>query len=528
MRLTDMNKKKVTITVLVLSLLFCCLAGCGSRDKTDGNTGTPSSIAENPGYDSPEKIIAICSGTGTADANVTTIGYSSAELETNMSSSQENAYEDEEPGEITVYSLRYRMYLNSTIEEFMSIHPNITVHYEYGVSDDNGITAEDAVSALNTELLSGEGPDIIVMDGLNLENYQDNGVLMELSGVYDEIMEENPSILSNILNAYRTDDGKIYAMPSRVQFPMIVGPWDVISDINTLDDVTEFVKTFEKRGEDINGLNIYDWRMLFKVFYPLCADDIIDEDGNYHEEELRAFMEDMKELWNVLLSQTTPERIEQYYEDVEENPAINFPVQNMEPKLFNSEYSGQYISVCNAGAIATIETACSIRLMETVNQEDYYWRMLGDGSLYMPKMIFAVNANTKSEKAAVSFYKEMYREELQKRFLLWDGTEGKDDGSEGSGIEINVDAIRQGNKDNHGGGGSGCGEVTARVYFYFPDEGDMEELIARMGKLSHPVNSNEEIRQMIEDGMTGYMDGSEDLESAVQKISALINIYSNE
>ncbi len=52
---------------------------------------------------------------------------------------------------------------------YESDHSDITVQYIWGVDDQNGISEKDAISSLNTQLLAGEGPDVIIMDGLNVK-----------------------------------------------------------------------------------------------------------------------------------------------------------------------------------------------------------------------------------------------------------------------------------------------------------------------------------------------------------------------
>ena len=79
----------------------------------------------------------------------------------------------------------------------------MSIDYIWGVDDENGISESDAISSLNTQLLAGEGPDVIIMDGLNVRSYEDTGVLMELSQVYDEIIQKNPDCLETVLNTYR-------------------------------------------------------------------------------------------------------------------------------------------------------------------------------------------------------------------------------------------------------------------------------------------------------------------------------------
>ena len=40
------------------------------------------------------------------------------------------------------------------------------INYEIGM-DGDGVTREDALKKLNTKLLSGEGPDVIILDGMD-------------------------------------------------------------------------------------------------------------------------------------------------------------------------------------------------------------------------------------------------------------------------------------------------------------------------------------------------------------------------
>ena len=49
------------------------------------------------------------------------------------------------------------------------------------MSGENGLTAEDAIKALNTEIMAGNGPDVIMLDGLPIESYLAKGMLADLS-----------------------------------------------------------------------------------------------------------------------------------------------------------------------------------------------------------------------------------------------------------------------------------------------------------------------------------------------------------
>ena len=40
-----------------------------------------------------------------------------------------------------------------------------------------GLTKDDALRTLNTELLAGEGPDVLILDGADLESFSGSGLL---------------------------------------------------------------------------------------------------------------------------------------------------------------------------------------------------------------------------------------------------------------------------------------------------------------------------------------------------------------
>ena len=51
------------------------------------------------------------------------------------------------------------------------------------MTGEDGVTAEDAVKALNTELLAGNVPDVLVLDGLPADSYIEKGILADISEV---------------------------------------------------------------------------------------------------------------------------------------------------------------------------------------------------------------------------------------------------------------------------------------------------------------------------------------------------------
>lgn len=197
-----------------------------------------------------------------------------------------------EKSEITVYSLYYAECIEMMINTFQNNNKDVTVKYAWGIDDNSGVAVSDAVSALNTELLAGKGPDVIVMDGLNIRNYEKAGTLLELSDVETEIVKNEPECLMEIINTYKTDSG-VYAIPSKMQFTAVVGNGNDVSAINDIDALIAYINNNSKPNYG-NDLNLYEWEAFFDIVYPLYASEIINIDGNYSNDALKEFIDKFK------------------------------------------------------------------------------------------------------------------------------------------------------------------------------------------------------------------------------------------
>ena len=45
------------------------------------------------------------------------------------------------------------------------------MEYETGMGDGDSVTREDALKKLNTRIMAGEGPDVIVLDDMPVDSY---------------------------------------------------------------------------------------------------------------------------------------------------------------------------------------------------------------------------------------------------------------------------------------------------------------------------------------------------------------------
>ena len=142
------------------------------------------------------------------------------------------------PVTLTVYALHD----NSTVRQAAALlqkdNPDVRVEFRAALQDDNSSMTEDVIRSLNTELLSGKGADVLILDGLPVDSYIEKGILMDMREVFAQ-MTDSP-ISSNILQNFTNEDGSIYEMPARIAMPVVIGDEDVIAAHTSMDAMTSY------------------------------------------------------------------------------------------------------------------------------------------------------------------------------------------------------------------------------------------------------------------------------------------------
>lgn len=120
--------------------------------------------------------------------------------------------------ELKMYSLYDNKEIRQSISRFQKEHTDVYVNYQAALSEDNSITASDALKMLTTEIMAGNGPDVLLLDGMPVETYIEKGVLKDLGAL---LKESGGSYFENILNAYQDAQGQMCAVPARFMIPMM-------------------------------------------------------------------------------------------------------------------------------------------------------------------------------------------------------------------------------------------------------------------------------------------------------------------
>ncbi|MCL1803305.1 MAG: ABC transporter substrate-binding protein [Eubacteriaceae bacterium] len=198
------------------------------------------------GIDTKKAIQSESYSTGIPQNSVSALFASGEAIIVSMSSQNSNRlyrYEWDENAIVdkskilTVWSLEENAFVRAAIAELRKSSPEAIIRYETALGEASAQMASDAIKALNTRLLSGQGPDVIVLDGLSLSSYEGKGLLADLSslvgtsGVYD-----------SLLSPFKRD-GKLYCMPMQFLMPMFVGSEGTLGRAEDLDSLIGIVES---------------------------------------------------------------------------------------------------------------------------------------------------------------------------------------------------------------------------------------------------------------------------------------------
>ncbi|MDE7430281.1 MAG: extracellular solute-binding protein, partial [Lachnospiraceae bacterium] len=211
---------------------------------------------------------------------------------------------------ITAYSLTESTLLRQAIIRYQGKNPDVYVEYKVGMDEEGGITREDAIKKLNTEIMAGKGPDFLLLDDLPIDSYIDKGVLADISPYLDDL-EKEEKLLSNIRESF-TNDGKTYMIPAAVTLPVYMTDKQYmtnVSDLSTLADMFEELRRTYP-GEEI--MEVYNDTVLLDVLMPVSEPLWLTKEQQFDVQEVSEYLEQTKRIYDACMEGLSEEVLEKY------------------------------------------------------------------------------------------------------------------------------------------------------------------------------------------------------------------------
>lgn len=438
--------------------------------------------------------------------------------------------------ELTLYSLNDDYSIRTLAAIFQKANPDVYVNVEYGVTYDNGITASDAIRTLNTEIMAGEGPDIIFLDGLPIDSYVEKGLLADVNDIIDPLLADG-KLFENVATTYKLDDGKIYAIPTCFKMPVVVGKKATLDQINSLADFAKAAADFASKEHSKGAVFMESYSLISMIgdMMPVNSASWFNEDGSLNANNLKNYLNDIKTIYDAVYNTLSDEKKSeleqtlQYYVGKDANWDISW-FGGGDPS-WSSIYIMAGMQEIAIGSMSYQDSLQSLTSAMRENKEITYKQLPGSlDKVYVPSNIVGINSKSKDMETAKKFLS----------YLL--STEGQNSVDHYNGFSVNTESFDKGMIDpnsidnpnydpNVSTGGWGIEDENGNEFMldmYWPSAEQIADFKAMINELSTPAYNDSMILTTILKDCIGCILGDDSIDDAVNQVVKDINIYLSE
>jgi ABC-type glycerol-3-phosphate transport system substrate-binding protein len=395
--------------------------------------------------------------------------------------------------EITVYSLQENKTIRQAISIFQSNHADIKVNYVVAMGDEGG-TVSDYIRALNTELLAGNGADVLVLDGLPVDSYLEKGVLSDISDTVKP-METSKELISNI-TGYYDSDGKIYDMPIRFSVPVLVGKKDALSSVKNIDDIVSYMEV----NKECPYSSSITYKQLLQDYLALYGKNLYTN-GKLDREKLSLFLENLKKIAdNIKATEYAEDSGKKDIGDGFVNSDWLFSRNIL--GLVNNKYSTELTQV----------NSISMIMIPYAMIKDNDLGLSSVNQMFIPKGLIGLNSSSKETDIAKQFISFLFTEEVQNTNVF-------------DGFPVNSKSMDKWIAQEEDGLFGSSDHDGNTVEATWPTIEDRKNFLMIIHNLKTPIEMNQVINGIIIDETLPYFTGEIGEEQAVSAAVSKINTY---
>ena len=407
--------------------------------------------------------------------------------------------------QVTIFSLNDNATLKEAVNIYATEHPEVEVIFNIATKDNESMSTTDMIRTLNTQLLTGQGADIIVLDGLPIEAYMEKGILVDLNE-YMEKEVHDKSLLTNMIDSYAKEN-KQYAVPLRFSIPVIMGAQEVVERMNSIEDIA----AYQKAHPDSQLLTQQTADELMKTFFSSSKVGWFNEKGEVNKDQIKSFLEAVKSLAS------------------DESKAYQLKSEAINSSSFTdpTTESADYLYKRSDLMITRINTPISIQYLGYIQSQREgsvvkQWGNTSEQSFYTPNSIVGINSASRHKEVAAEILKIALSKKGQINMSL-------------NNLPINREVLQYNVRGNNK---ASAGDVK----FTLPDEKwNALEVVSKWGNFdlvlevekmckaaNTPENYDESLYQILYDAAKDYLLGNGDLDKAVEQFAANSKVYFSE
>lgn len=426
---------------------------------------------------------------------------------------------------LKVYSLKENDLIRQAISLYQTANPTVFVEYEIGMEENSSITREDALKNLNTKIMAGNGPDVLILDNLPMDSYIDKGFLKDLSPVLEEMTGEN-ALFENIVDSFE-QDGSIYAVPCEISLPAVYGKEEYISQMKDLNSMADTVEKMREDYPEKNLVAICSEKGIMKMFAMSSVPAWKTQSGDIDTEKISDFLIQTKRIYDAQMDGLPQEIIEQW-NSVNEDCIQYYGYGREDSEYFRWGLDDiRYIgggSLLESGYFSySYGYAMTTSVSRIKNFEDTtIIQMPGQSKkVFYPRTMVGISTTSNNADQAEDFLRVLLGKENQSSTFI--------------GFPVNQAAFEEGfvidesNLDENGVYGviaSSDGEGHyIEMDIYWLDEEQINDIRNWMESVDTPYIEDIMLEDAVYEEGTKYMEGSQSLDEAVAAIEEKVALY---
>lgn len=405
--------------------------------------------------------------------------------------------------QLNLYALEDSEMLQQAISAFRKKNQDVFVRKTIGMSGDDGVTAEDAIKKLNTEMMAGNGPDVLVLDGLPTDSYIEKGILSDIGSLVDEV-NQSEGLFTNITDAFKKD-GAAYQVPLRFYFTAAEKNAGVPKLSGAPEVLAACVQSLQ--GE-VPVLAPMSAEMLLYTFYDAYSSAWRTEDG-IDAEALKRSLESAKTLYDI----------DEYAQDDRWPGGAYGAYQGQ--TIYGTVEVGCYARVSNQAqiSIGTLTDVTSVRTLYGIEsmKEGNFEPLCEEGrETFVPLVNLGLSQTAKDNELAQDFIRTAMSEEAQTQMT--------------AGFPVNRKAYEaaceNGKEFSVGSSDMDGNMISYEVKALTADQ--KQSLTAMLERLNVPMWNDRVVMDLVIGEGTKYLQGEQSLEDAVGAIVQKVRLYVSE
>ena len=315
--------------------------------------------------------------------------------------------------ELKVYSLEENADMYAAVSFYQIQNPDVFVKYEVGMEQGGAVTKEDAIKKLNTQLMAGGGPDILMLDGLPADSFMEKGLLYDLGDFVDNLEKEE--MFENMVRSLEKENG-VYAIPGQIKFPVMLGRESGIAKMAGLSSAADIIERMRQNNPGRDLIGLYSEKAIMKYFSLISSQEWKKEE-EIDMEAVEEFLTQTKRIYEAQVNgmeEKNAKRLLQSDEDNAQRAGDKWMYDLVHYGFYMdyvAGYSEAFTGVSNSPhsymELASIAKAEGLKDTILVPLEGK------EGRVFIPEIILGISSVTSEKELAEDFLKTFLGKENQ-------------------------------------------------------------------------------------------------------------------